>query len=63
LQKNLGPDALFVLKRAAELNTAGKMNETDRQRFQELVSAAYGQVGIPSEPARDGAATGPTHPK
>jgi tetratricopeptide (TPR) repeat protein len=40
LRKNLGPDALFVLKRAAELNTAGKMNETDRDRFHQLVSAA-----------------------
>jgi peroxiredoxin len=63
LQRNQGPDALFVLKRAAELNSAGKMGEADHARFREIVSAAYRRVGIPSEPAHDDAATAPTAPR
>jgi peroxiredoxin len=53
LQRDLGRDALFVLKKAAELNTAGKMNEAEKALFRDLVSAANRQVGISSEPAGD----------
>ena len=63
LSKNREGDALFVLKRAEALNNAGKMHEADRERFRDLVSAAYRQAGISSEPARDASDTVPTAPR
>jgi tetratricopeptide (TPR) repeat protein len=63
LRKNQGSDALFVLKRAEALNTAGMMHEADRERFRALVSTAYRQAGISSEPARDASTPVPTAPR
>jgi peroxiredoxin/Tfp pilus assembly protein PilF len=63
LQRNQAPDALFVLKRAADLHTAGGMNEAESERFRELVSAAYRQAGISNKRARDAPATAPAAPR
>jgi peroxiredoxin len=62
LRSNQAPDALFVLNRAADLQTAGGLNEAETDRFRELVSAAYRQAGISNEP-RDAPATAPAAPR